>query len=95
MGGIIARCGEIKDIEPCPVYGGEAHGAGFAAGIDFAACEREGIKICAGIANGFDFRMGGRIVGRGDAVPSAPDNFTAFDYHGAEWAEKYPEWSLV
>ena len=52
----------------------EQHGAGFAAGVELAAGEREGAEGFACGADGVDFSVGGWIVGRGDGVGTFADD---------------------
>lgn len=75
----------IKDpVGSRPVDGAEAHGAGFAAGVDVTAGELEGAQAAAGIANGDHFGVGGRVVGRGHAVGATADDLSVLDDHTTE-----------
>ena len=83
-----AGVAEPDAIDAGPVDGGEAHGAGLAAGVDFAAVEAEGVEVSAGGADGFDFRVGGGVVVAGDGVAAFADDGAISD----ETAPKGPPW---
>jgi len=90
-GGFDAGVGVVDGGGAGPVHGAEAHGAGFATGVDFAAFELEGTELLAGFADGHDFGVGGGVVGRGDAVGGGGDDLAVFDDDGAEWAARAGE----
>lgn len=69
-----------------PVDRGEAHGAGLAAGVEFAVGELERVERAAGFADGGDLGVGGGVVGGGDAVVAAGDDLAAADDDAAEGA---------
>ena len=71
-------------IDVRPVDGGQAHGAGFAAGVDFRALEAEDAELLAGSADGADFAVGGGVVVAGDAVGSFADDGSVTDDYGTE-----------
>src|SRR5271170_7531865 len=58
-----------------PINRPEAHGAGLAGRVKLAIAKLEEPKFLARLANGHDFRVGGGIVGRGDAVRALGDDF--------------------
>src|SRR5690242_12155009 len=62
----------VKDSSKTrPVNGGEAHGAGFATGVEIAVVELKGFEAFAGFANGDDLGVGGWVVGGGDLIATA------------------------
>ena len=65
----IGGAGSVVDsVEPRPVGGSEAHGAGLATGVELAAGESKGSESFGGGANGVDLGVRGGIVGSGDGV---------------------------
>jgi len=83
-GGLLLRRGVPDAVQASPKDGAEAHGAGFATGVDFAAGEVVGLQRGGGLANGVDFGMGRGVAGGGDPVNSFRDKLPAPGDHGAE-----------
>lgn len=84
LGGFVASVG-IKDaVWSGPVDGAEAHGARLATRVNVAACQLECIQVTAGVPYRDHFRMGGGVVGGGDAVGATAHDLTVFYDHTAE-----------
>lgn len=83
IGGAIA---EKDRLAARPVKGGQAHGAGLAACVDFAAIELKLAEDLAGVTNGNDLRVCGGVVGGGDLVGAGCDDLVVFDDEGAKRA---------
>src|SRR5690554_1731853 len=62
-GRMMAGVGVIDSVEPSPVDRPEAHRAGLAARVDFAALQAEAVQDPTGLADRHDLGMRGRIVG--------------------------------
>jgi hypothetical protein len=58
----------VDDVEAGPVAGGQAHGTGLAAGVEFAALKREGTQGLASGANGVHFAVRCGVVAGRDGV---------------------------
>jgi hypothetical protein len=76
----------VDGAEARPVDGGEAHGAGLAAGVDLTAGEGEGVELRAGTADGYDLRVGGWVVAGGDEVGADGHDVAVSHDDRAEWA---------
>lgn len=86
-GGGFELGGSVVDaVQTGPEDGAEAHGAGFAAAVDFAAGEVVGVEFCGGAADGGDFGVGCGVVGGRYKVCAFGDQFPALDDDGAEGA---------
>ena len=72
--GIGGAAAVIDGIEARPVGRGQAHGAGFATGVEFAAGECECAQRLAGGADGVDLAVSRGVVGRGDGVRALADD---------------------
>ena len=64
--------------------GTEAHGAGFAAGVQGTTRQLEFTQVIARLTDRHHFGMGGRVVGAGDTVVAARDHLTVLHDHTAE-----------
>jgi len=82
--GILGCIAVVDGAAAGPVDRGQTHGAGFAAGVDIAVRELEGVKLPACLADGNDLGVGGGVVVCGDAVGCARDDLAAFDDDGAK-----------
>jgi hypothetical protein len=76
--GIGCSRGKINAIEARPVNGAQAHGARFAACVNFATLEVEFFEFFAGLADRGHFGVGGGIVCGGYAVGGLRDNLSIF-----------------
>ena len=86
FGGIFNTKSIVDAIDACPVDCAEAHRAGLAGGVDFAASEFEVAELVAGVADGGDFAVGGGVVIAEDLVPAFADDFAIADDDRTEWA---------
>ena len=82
--GIGGRAGVVVAIEASPVDGGQAHRTGLATGEEFAACQVERAQVRAGVADGDDLGMRGRVVRDDDVVVAAADDLPVLHDHAAE-----------
>ena len=74
-GGCVRGGVAIEDgVAARPVERGEAHRAGFAAGVDVAAVKLEAAESLAGGADGDDLGVGGGVVGCGDLIDAGGDD---------------------
>jgi len=86
-GGSIGGGGGVEDtVRASPVERAEAHGARFAGRVQIAAGQLEVAKNAAGLANGLDFGVGGRVVGGCDAVGAFGDDLAVFNDQSGEGA---------
>lgn len=84
-GGGFELGGSVVDaVQAGPEDGAEAHGTGFATGIDFAAGEVVGVEFRGGAADGGDFGVGGGVVGGGYEIGAFSDQFPGLNDDGAE-----------
>ena len=72
--------------DPGPVDCGQAHGAGFAAGVKLAVAQVKCAKLLTSLADGDDLRVGRRIIRRCNAVVAVADDLAVFDDDRAEGA---------
>ena len=73
-GGGIGGGGSVENARgPSPVDGAEAHGAGFAGGVEVAMIELEGFETLASFADSDDFGVRGGVIGGGDPVGPGGD----------------------
>jgi len=73
-GGGIGGSGSVKNVRRAsPVDGAEAHGAGFAGGVEITMIELEGFEALASFADGDDFGVGGGVVGGSNAIDAGGD----------------------
>lgn len=84
FGGVAARAGVEVSREARPIDGAEAHGAGFAAGVELAAGELEIAERVTGSADGGDFGVRGGIVGGRDEIDSGGEDAGVLYNDGAE-----------
>ena len=73
-----------------PIDGGEAHGAGFATGVDGAARQAEILHPLAGSTNGTHLGMGCRVIVSRDTVHSCGHNFVLPHNDGTERSAAIP-----
>ena len=85
-GCLLLRCGVVYAVEAGPQNCAEAHGAGLATGVDFAAGEVVGFQGGGGVTDGVDFGMGGRVAVRGDEVDAFGEELAVSGDNGAERA---------
>ncbi len=83
--GFGAAVGEDDALDLCPVGGGEAHGAGFAGGVEGAAGEVKLAGFLAGSADGIDFCVGGGVVVDDDTVPGFSQDKAVADDQRTKW----------
>ena len=84
-GGGIGGGGGIEDtVKPRPIDRAETHGARFAGSIEIASGQLETADDATSLANGFDFGVGGRILGGGDTVDGLGDDFAVLHDQGSE-----------
>jgi len=86
-GGSIGGAGSVEDtVRASPIDRAEAHGARFAGSVEIATGQLEVAEDATGLANGFDFGVGGRVTGRGDAVGAFGDDLAVLDDQSGEGA---------
>ncbi len=86
-GGSIGGGGGVEDtVRASPVDRAEAHGARFAGRVEIAAGQLETAEDAAGLANGLDFSVGGRVVGGGNAVGAFGDDLAVLNDQSGEGA---------
>lgn len=86
VGGVFCSVAEVDGAAARPVERGEAHGAGFAGGVNVAAGELKVVERAAGLAYGDHLGVGRGVECGGDLVGSAGDDFTVADDDAAEGA---------
>lgn len=69
-----------------PIDCAEAHGARFAGSIEIAPGQLEAVEDATGLADGFDFGVGRRIVGGRNAINGFGDDLAALYNKGSEGA---------
>ena len=74
--GIGCRAAKVDGIEPGPVTGSQAHGTGFAAGVELTAGQCKGAERLACGTDGVDFAVSRGVVGPSDAVGGFTNNFS-------------------
>jgi len=84
--GILTSIAVKYTLEASPVYRRQTHWAWFTTGIEFTIVEPESPQSPARFADGVNFRVRGGIIRRSNFIPTAPDDFTAPYYNGAERA---------
>jgi len=85
--GSIGGGGGVEDtVRASPIDRPEAHGARFAGSVKVATRQLEIPEDAAGLANGLDFGVGGRVIARCDAVDALSDDFAVLDDQGGEGA---------
>lgn len=83
-GGLTMRGGVENTVQASPEDRAEAHGAGFATGVDFAALQVVGLKRGGGTADGGNFGVGGGVATGGDQVHTFGDEFPSPSDHSAK-----------
>jgi MoxR-like ATPase len=84
-GGCVGLSGGEPDlIEAGPEDGAEAHGAGLATGVDFAAGEVVVLQGGGGVADGGDLGVGGGVKGGRDEIDAFGEELSVADDDGAE-----------
>ena len=84
FGGISIVIRKVNARQPGPVDCPQAHGAGLAGSIDFAAFKIEPAKVLASGADSEHFRMRGWIVCRCDLIRGLPDDDAVFHHDRAK-----------
>lgn len=84
-GGVGARGREDDALHPRPIGRAQTHRARLATGVKNASLQHKRTQPRRRRANGHDFRMGRRVVARGDLVPAGGDDFIFPHHDGAEW----------
>ena len=72
--GVAAVCGKDDAIQACPAGGGEAHRARFAARVEDAAREAEGLYRRRRRTDRDDLGVRGRVVDTRHAIPTTADD---------------------
>ena len=86
-GGSIGGSGSVEDtVRASPIDRPEAHRARFAGSVKVATRQLEIADNAAGLANGLDFGVGGRVIARCDAVNALSDDFAVLDDQSGEGA---------
>lgn len=84
--GVLPRVGVINLPQPRPVNRRQAHRARLATDVDRAIRQSKRLQFCAGVANGGNFGVRCRVMGRSHPVPAAADDASVADDHRSERA---------
>src|ERR1035437_5950601 len=90
-GGVGGAGAVVEAVNPRPVGGGQAHGAGLATGVELATGQREGSQSLAGRADGVHFSVGRGIMRGGDGVHALAHDAALAHDDGAERAARAVE----
>ncbi len=86
LGGVVAIAGKIESGNSCPVNCAQTHGAGFAAGIEFAASQLIGAQSLAGGTYGNHFGVGAGVIRCGDNIDAGCHKLAVFHHNSSEGA---------
>ena len=82
---VFGGIGEVNHIDPCPVYGSQAHRAGLTTGIDFTTAKVECAEPGSRFPDRHHLRVGRRVVAGDHLVVSFRNDHSARDDDRAKW----------
>ena len=86
FGRVTRGISEIHVRETTPVDGTEAHGAGFARGVQFAIQQLKIAQFAAGLPDRHYFRVSRGIIRKGHTICSLAHNRCVFDNDRPKWS---------